>query len=67
MLLFFLDLPDRVAEVRDRFRGGWTMFIVGAVLIAVWIAFLLLETLWRTMTSRGTPAPTRTDAAQPEA
>jgi hypothetical protein len=52
MLFTFLDLWDRAAEVRDRFRGAWTLWIVGALLIVAWIAFLVLESLWETMTSR---------------
>ena len=64
MLFSLLDVWDRAAELRDRFRGAWTLAIVCALLIGAWIAFLLLESLWETMTSRSTPTTTSADAAE---
>jgi hypothetical protein len=64
MLFTLLDLWDRLAAVRDRFKGVWTLWIVGALLIGAWIAFLVLESLWETMTSRRAPSIRTGEAPQ---
>ncbi|MDL9980755.1 hypothetical protein [Microbacterium candidum] len=56
MVFSVLDAWDRVAEARSRVRAAWTVWAVGAVFVLVWVVFLVLESMWETMTTRRTPA-----------
>jgi hypothetical protein len=57
MLLSILDfnLKDRVADAREQFRDTRTVWKVWLVLVIAWAAFLVIEDVWKTMTSRNAP------------
>ena len=61
MLFSFMDFWDRMGDARDRVRGVWSAGLVGVLLIALWVAFLLVESVWKIMTARSAPAMPSTD------